>query len=134
MVNHSEAVRTVKRAQKESFIFKELSKLFHEIIMDDSRFQTLFINRVQLSNDKSMCTVFFYTADGPEAYKELLQTLILYKPSMRKNLAQALDSRYVPDLRFEYDAKFEHQQRLEAVLDKAAESIACSLKKPSDHE
>lgn len=134
MINHTEAVKTVKRAQKEAFIFKEISKLFHAIIMDDSRFQTLFINRVQLSSDKSMCTVFFYTADGVEAYKELLQTLKLYKPSMRKNLAHAIDSRYVPNLRFEYDAKFEHQQRLEAALDKAAETIACSIKKPSDQE
>ena len=118
---HNSATAAIKRAQKESILLKEISAMFHTIWMEDSRVEGLFVNRVELSTDKGWVTVYFYTLDGQEKFLEQLETLKLYKPSIRKALADKIKSRYVPDLRFAYDAKFEKQQRLESAMKKAAE-------------
>ncbi len=117
---HSSATAAIKRAQKESLLLREVSKMFHTITMEDSRLLGLFVNRVELSTDKGWCTIFFYTVDGFEKYSEQFEILKLYKPSMRKGLSTGIKGRYVPDLKFEYDSKFEKQQRLEKAMAQAA--------------
>ena len=117
---HSSATAAIKRAQKESLLLREISKMFHTITMEDSRLFGLFVNRVELSTDKGWCTIYFYTVDGFEKYSEQFEILKLYKPSMRKGLSTGIKGRYVPDLKFEYDSKFEKQQRLEKAMAQAA--------------
>jgi len=95
--------------------------MFHTISMDDNRLAGLFVNRVELSTDKGWVTVFFFTLDGQEKFKEQLEVLKLYKPSIRKGLADGIKGRYVPDLKFAYDSKFEKQQRLERAMNQAAQ-------------
>lgn len=111
------SVPNVKRAQKESLFFREISKLFMQATMDDKRLQGLFVNRVHLSPDKGLCTVFFYTAQGEEYFNEQLSILTLYKPSLRKALASTIKGRYVPDLIFKFDKQFEKQQRIEELIE-----------------
>ena len=111
-------VKEIKRAQKESLLLKTISKLFWEIAVDNPALQRLMINRIKLSSDKSHVTVLFYTSDGQKEFDELLPTLILYKPSLRKALAQSIPSRYTPDIVFKYDEQFVKQCELEQALDK----------------
>jgi len=111
-------VREMRRAQKESLIRKELSKLFLEIRVNDKNFEGIYINRVKLSPDKGMVNVFFYTHDGEEHFNKKLPLLILYKPSVRKALSKILASRYTPQLVFKFDKIFEKQCRIEILLDK----------------
>lgn len=122
MINSS-ATSAIKRAQKESLLLREISTMFHSITMEDNRLLPLFVNRVELSTDKGWVTIYFYTLDGYEKFAELLEILKLYKPSMRKALSQGVRGRYVPDLRFEYDSKFEKQQRLELAMAQAAQEV-----------
>lgn len=122
MINSS-ATASIKRAQKESLLLREISNMYHTIAMDDNRLQGLFVNRVELSTDKGWVTVFFYTLDGYEKFQEQLEVLKLYKPSIRKGLSSGIKSRYVPDLKFAYDAKFEKQQRLELAMAQAAQQV-----------
>jgi ribosome-binding factor A len=110
------SVSAIKRAQKESLLFREISRLFMQTALDDTRLQGLCVNRVKLSSDKSVCTVYFYTAQGPEHFNQVLNILTLYKPSLRKALASTIKSRYVPDLVFAFDAHFEKQCRIESLL------------------
>lgn len=112
----SDRIHHIKKAQKEALLLKELSRFFHEITLDDSRMNDIILNRVELSRDKSVCTLLFYTAKGRAYFDEILSTLILYKPSMRKALADNIQSRYVPQLRFVFDEKFEKQMRIEHLL------------------
>ncbi|CAN5216091.1 hypothetical protein BH09DEP1_BH09DEP1_3690 [soil metagenome] len=112
------SVSSIKKSQKESQLFRAIANLFTQTMMDDKKLQGLFINRVKLSDDKGVCTVYFYTAGGFEDFKEKLQTLILYKPSMRHALAQTIAGRYTPDLIFRFDDQFEKQQRIEGLLEK----------------
>lgn len=132
MINSS-AVSAIKRAQKESLLLRELSNMFHSLVLEEDRLAGLFVNRVELSSDKGWVTVFFYTLDGYEKFKEQLEVLKLYKPSIRKGLASGIKGRYVPDLKFDYDAKFEKQQRLELAMAQAAQEIEF-LEKDEDAE
>ncbi len=122
MINSS-AVSEIKRAQKESQLLREISSMFHTIAMDDNRLLGLFVNRVELSSDKGWCTIYFYTNEGYEKYAEQLEVLKLYKPSMRKSLSSEIKARYVPNLKFDYDSKFEKQQRLELAMALAAQDV-----------
>ncbi|AXK60537.1 ribosome-binding factor A [Candidatus Chromulinivorax destructor] len=122
MINSS-AVSEIKRAQKESQLLREISSMFHTVAMDDNRLSGLFVNRVELSSDKGWCTIYFYTNEGYEKYAEQLEVLKLYKPSMRKSLSSEIKARYVPNLKFEYDSKFEKQQRLELAMALAAQDV-----------
>ena len=113
-----ERTREIKRAQKESLIFKELSQLLLQLSMDEPALGQLYINRVKLSPDKSSCTIYFYSPLGEEDFRKKLGILILYKPSLRTALAKTLASRYTPELIFAFDKQFEKQQRIEALIDK----------------
>ena len=122
MINSS-ATAAIKRAQKESLLLREISQMFHTVAMDDNRLSGLFVNRVELSTDRGWVNVYFYTLDGAEKFEEQLEILKLYKPSIRKGLGSQIKGRYVPDLRFGYDAKFEKQQRLELAMAQAAQDV-----------
>lgn len=115
----SQRVHTIKRSQKESLFLREISNLYLQLTQDQPQLIDLFINRVQLSDDKSKIHIFFYSINGLKRFEELRPTLVLYKPSMRKALAQAINARYTPDLVFRYDAQFEKQSQIEQALDKA---------------
>lgn len=107
----------IKRAQKESLLLRELSNYYLRITMDDARLRDISLNRVKLSKDKSVCTLFFFTPKGLPVFQELLPILILYKPSMRKALAQSVNARYTPELIFKYDESFEKFLELDAVFE-----------------
>lgn len=110
--------RDIKKGQKESLLFQEISSLFLKTSMDDPRLQGLFINRVELSPDKGHCSVYFYSFKGEEDFNEKLEILKLYKPSLRKALAQKIKGRYVPEIVFKYDKQFEKQQGIEDLFEK----------------
>jgi ribosome-binding factor A len=107
----------IKRAQKESLLKHVFSELLLQIMLDDKRIQGIYVSRVKLSSDKSVCTVFFYTPDGVDAFNEKLGCLLLYKPSLRKAIAQAIPSRYVPELVFKFDDQVEKQQRIDELFE-----------------
>lgn len=108
----------IRRARKEALFFKEVSKFFLRITMDDPGLSGLYINSVKLSPDKSSCSVFFISENGPEDFEKRLPNLILYKPALRKAISQSIPSRYTPQLVFKYDAQFEKQRKLEALFDR----------------
>lgn len=112
------SVSSIKKSQKESLLFRAIAQLFSQTQLDDKKLHGLFINRVKLSDDKSVCTVYFYTEGGMEDFKEKLKSLVLYKSSLRHALAKSIKSRYTPELIFKFDDQFEKQQRIENLLEK----------------
>lgn len=109
--------RTIKQAQKESLLLREISSLLVKGSLDDTRLAGLTITRVKLSSDKSSCSVFFYNPDGQEAFKKTLEVLKLYKPSLRTALAKSIKSRYVPELIFKFDDQYEKEEKMNKLLD-----------------
>lgn len=110
----------IRRAKRESHLLRVISSLFTQQAVEDSRLQDLFINRVELNADGSICYVFFYSALGKKYFDEVLGHLILYKPSLRAAIAHELSGRYVPDIAFRFDERFEKQQEIERLIDRVA--------------
>jgi ribosome-binding factor A len=110
--------KTIKQSQREAQFHREISQLLRETALDDSRLNGIFINRVSLSADGGICTLYFYSLQGEAHYNQVLDILKLYKPSLRRALAKRLNRRYTPELIFRYDTLFEKQQRIEELFEK----------------
>jgi len=90
--------------------------------------QGLSISRVSLSSDKSIVTVFFFLPEGKSGFEKKLEYLKLFKPSLRKALADRIPGRYVPQIKFHYDDQLEKQIKIEQLLDKVKKDF------PEDQE
>ncbi|HEX4069300.1 MAG TPA: ribosome-binding factor A [Candidatus Babeliales bacterium] len=113
----SKQQQEIRKAQKESYFYQEISKLFLQITIDDPRLNGLFINRVHLSPDGGTCVVLFLASHGRTEFEEKLSTLVLYKPSMRTALAKTSRGRYTPNLIFRYDEDYEKVEKINRLLD-----------------
>lgn len=114
---------SIKLAQRESLYFKEISSLFSQVAGDHPELSGIFVNRVELSPDGGLCTVYFYTLGGENVFKEKLEVLKLFKPSIRKSVAQRISKRYTPDLVFRFDDKFEKHEKLEQLLENVSKEL-----------
>jgi ribosome-binding factor A len=108
----------VRKAQKESYFYREISTLFSRIVIDEPRLNGLFINKINLSSDGGTCVVLFLATNGKAEFEEKLPTLILYKPSLRTALAKTSHGRYVPNLIFRYDEGQEKVDKISRLIDK----------------
>lgn len=111
-------VSAIKKSRKESLLFREICTLFAQAQADDTRLNGFFISRVELSDDRGLCRVYFYSPEGQAAFTDYLAYLKLFKPSLRAALAARVPGRYVPDLIFCFDDKAEKQARIDAILDR----------------
>lgn len=112
------SVSSIKKSQKESLIFKAIAQLFAQTTLDDTRLQTVTVNRVKLSDDKGVASVYFYMPGGFAEFKEKLPIILLYKSSLRRALARKINARYTPELIFKFDDQYEKQQRIQGILEK----------------
>jgi len=114
----SKQQQEIRKAQRESYFYREISTLFGRITIDEPRLQGLYINKVSLSSDGGTCVVLFLATNGREEFEEKLQTLILYKPSLRSALAKTSHGRYTPNLIFRYDEDQEKVDKINRLIDK----------------
>ena len=119
MVNNS-AVATIKREQKTSFFLREVSAMIQELVIDEPSLLRVFVTKTQLSQDCGICYVYFSTYGKKEEFDDALQILKLYRPSMRKRLAQIRSSRYTPDIFFKYDEAKDKERHINDLLDQIA--------------
>lgn len=117
-MSNNPRVGTIKRSQKESLLLREIASHFMQITRDNTELHGLIVTRVTLSPDKSKCTIFIHGQGGLAEFEEKRQQIVLYKASLRKALSQAIQSRYVPQLRFVYDAQLDKQRHIDDLIDK----------------
>ncbi len=108
----------IKRAQRESYYFREIANLFRQIAIDEPRLNGMFINKVNLSSDGGTCVILFLTEKGKEEFEVKLKTLVLYKASLRASLAKMSHGRYTPKLVFRYDEGYEKTEKINLLIDK----------------
>lgn len=96
---------------------KTIARLLSLQMVEDPSLRGVFVSRVEFNADKSVCSVFFYTEEGEEFFAEKLERLKLYRPSLRKALAQEIEGRYVPEIVFRFDAQMKKQLAIEHLLD-----------------
>lgn len=114
----------IRREQKKSFYLSEISQFVARLVQDEPLFVSLCLTRAELSPDGHRCTIYGIAiaddstdlAAREELFDTMLGKLILYTPSLRAALAKSLSSRYVPELRFGYDAQRVKQERIDSLL------------------
>ncbi|MBT4594301.1 ribosome-binding factor A [bacterium] len=108
----------IRLDRKASLLRRQLSELFFALCDAEPDFSQLFITRVELSKDGGICTIFFSTYTTRDAFEELFDKLVCYRPSLRSSLAKMIDARYTPDLFFRYDDAKEKERRVTELLTK----------------
>lgn len=130
----------VRRSKKKSQYLRELSSYLTRLAQDEPTLGQLYITRVELSPDGGMCYVYvsFYALRTEEekiaAFDEARKLLVVYKPSLRKALADSLHSRYVPDLRFAFDQNKEKEHRVTDLLTQVGDELAAYDREHSDDD
>jgi ribosome-binding factor A len=125
---------TIKTAQKEAAIFRIIGPLFQEAVRENAALEGIFVTRVELSSGKSTCYIYCYTALGKDKFKEALQELKLFKPSMRKALSIELNARYTPDIVFVFDTQLEKTMHMELLLDAVKQEVLASEEESDEDE
>ena len=101
-------VSELVRRQVSQFILRELA---------DEGLGILSVTAVDMSRDLQQATVFVSPlARGPDI-DSILITLEENVPAVRRDLAQSLHLRRVPNLTFRYDESVERGQRLTKMID-----------------
>jgi ribosome-binding factor A len=101
----------------------ELVRLHFSEVMrreaDDPMLVATVVTTVKVSPDLSVATlgVRLLAGDSPEARKKLLKRLNRASNLLRRGLAQRLDMRKAPELRFNYDTGHDAEARVDELLD-----------------
>lgn len=92
--------------------------LMQEVRDEDLKFVT--ITGCDTSSDYSYCKVYFTILD--ESKKDtVLEALDGASPFIRSKLAERIDIRHTPELKFIYDTSIEYGEHIEKIIDKIHE-------------
>src|SRR5437660_534384 len=108
-----------RRARIADVIQKSLGIIISQEIPDE-RFKFVSITDVTISRDLSYAKVFVsMLKDDENEIKEILHALNAQAKSIRYSLAQAIDLRIVPELKFLYDESSAHGFYISNLIDSA---------------
>ena len=97
-----------------------LAQCFQGGKMADPRLQAVTITAVKVTADLQISTVYYRVYEGADSSKAQagLESAAGY---LRKQLANQLEVRRVPELKFFYDESIEHASNIEGLLQKLRE-------------
>lgn len=107
---------TIKEEQRKSFYMRHIAQLLLSAAADEPSLLQLQVTRLDFSAGKGAVHVYFSCLGGKSVFDDLLETLKLYRSSLRKALARARQSRYTPELFFYYDTGMDNVYRVEELL------------------
>ena len=98
---------------------EQIRQAISEMLLRDVRdpgigFVTL--SSVKVSPDLQLVRVYYTQIGDAKAKQATVKALERATPFMRRQLADLVRLRRVPELRFEFDAGAEHQERIETIL------------------
>jgi ribosome-binding factor A len=103
---------------------RRVSELVHVRLSDllehkskDPRLAMVTITDVEVTPDVTRANVYFSVLGGEEARAEALEGLRSAAGWLRRELAQQLRLRNIPELVFRYDRSVERGERISAILD-----------------
>ncbi|PPE06289.1 30S ribosome-binding factor RbfA [Mesoplasma corruscae] len=106
------------KGRKESTILRELTMILERELKNDV-LSAVSIAEVRLTNDSEIAKVFWSFLPIKGITKELIQNeLDTNIKLIRMKLSKKLDTRTVPELKFEYDTSLENANRIEEILKK----------------
>lgn len=100
-------------------IRNELSILLLRHVRDPGVAQ-ISITHVRMSRDLQQARVYYTGSDAAADRREIARALRRTRPYLRRQLAQRLNLRHVPELAFEYDDSAARQDRIAQLFDQIA--------------
>lgn len=110
---------SVKIERLEGYIVEEVSHIINEEVKDDDiKFVT--ITDCKLTSDLSFAKLYFTCLEDSKREKI---TIALNNASsfIRRNLANRVDMRHIPELTFVYDESIEYGKKIEDLIEKINE-------------
>lgn len=116
----------IKRERRKSLFLREMTTLIRELAERESVIANIYVSHVEISPNSGVCYVYFatYKEPGEEIFNNALDTLKLYKPSLRKTFAGRVQTRYAPELVFLYDKAKEKERRINDLLNKVQDELS----------
>jgi ribosome-binding factor A len=114
-------VSTVRKQKISDRIREELSEI---LLMNtaDPRLAGISVTEVRVDREVTYAEVFISALEGAERQREILQGLEHAQGYLRRELAQRIDLRSFPRLRFHWDKTIERADRIERLLHQLRES------------
>ena len=98
---------------------KELAMIFSKDINDPYIKDIVTITGVRLSRDLKMANVYYSVfSDDDEILGKVKEGLSRARGFIKKELAQRLSLKYMPDIRFSFDSSFSTGARMEKLFSK----------------
>ena len=121
-------IHDVKKERKKSLFLRELAAIVQRLGGEEPAIAQVFVSRVDLTDDYGACYVYLvpYTSFSQEIVDMAIEKLILYKPSIRRAIAESINPRYTPDIRFFFDEVKEKQYKIDQLLDKVHEELGAT--------
>ncbi len=109
MVSKTRAVRISERIRKElsELLIKEIS---------DPRLQGISITDVEVDRELAYATIYYSSIEGSSRVEEIQAGLEHAQGFLRSELAQRIELRAFPRLRFRYDPTFERAENIERLF------------------
>jgi len=98
----------------------ELSDLLQREVVDP-RLSLVSVTEVKVDRELAVANVWVSALEGEQRQKEVLRALKGAQGFLRRELAQRIDLRTMPELRFHWDPTPERSERLARLLDELAD-------------
>lgn len=113
---------SIKLERIASNIMKELSFIFaHEV--KDQHIKNIIITDCKVTSDLSFAKVYFRLLDENQK-NDTLKSLKKAAGYIRKELADRVEIRHIPELTFVYDDSIDYGEKIEDILEKIHEEDA----------
>ena len=109
MVSKTRTVRIAERMRNE--LSEMLIKEIH-----DPRLQGVSITDIEIDRELSYATIYYSSIEGSARVEEIQAGLEHAQGFLRSELAQRIDLRVFPRLRFRYDPTFERAENIERIF------------------
>jgi ribosome-binding factor A len=90
--------------------------------INDPRLEKATITAVQLSRDLRFAKIYFATDSGIQNKQAALEGFGKARGFIKRELAQRLGLRYMPDFKFYYDDAIDHGARIEQLIKQARQN------------
>lgn len=82
----------------------------------DPRLKMSCVTEVKLSRDLKYARIFFSAPEGEKNQRDASAGFAQAKGFIKKKLAEELELRYMPEIRFEYDTSFDYGAHIDKLL------------------
>lgn len=104
---------------KQKRIASEMARVISEILLEEARdnlLKEITITGVEVTNDLSFAKVYFTSLNAKLSHKDLEREMEEASPFIRKELAEKMDLRNTPKLKFLYDESIGYANNIEKII------------------